>query len=29
LTKAEYEALWPETWSDDRRYFTYKTITKN
>ena len=29
LTKAEYDALWPETWSDDRRYFTYKTITKN
>ena len=29
LTKAEYEALWPETWSNDRRYFTYKTITKN
>lgn len=29
LTNAEYEALWPETWSNDRRYFTYKTITKN
>ena len=29
LTQEEYEALWPETWSDDRRYFTYKTITKN
>lgn len=29
LTKEEYEALWPSTWSDDRRYFTYKTVTKN
>lgn len=29
LTNEEYEALWPSTWSDDRRYFTYKTITKN
>ena len=29
LTNEEYEALWPSTWSDDRRYFTYKTVTKN
>ena len=29
LTNEEYEALWPSTWSDDRRYFTYKTIIKN
>lgn len=28
LTKEEYEALWPEKESDDRRYFLYKTVNK-
>ena len=28
VTKEEYEAIWPSTESDDKRYILYKTVTK-